>query len=103
MLAIEANDEWLVGRGYIARHSMGSLLQERPHPQDSEEVLELQTASAATDITDEKSANLLHHIPGLDLQAAQLEGNGDEADARLPTSTGNERVVVARIGQTVES
>ncbi len=45
MLAIEANDEWLVGRGYMARHTMGSLLQERPHREDQpEEVLELQAA-----------------------------------------------------------
>jgi transposase-like protein len=45
MLAIEANDEWLVGRGYVARHTMGSLLQERPHREDQpEEVLELQAA-----------------------------------------------------------
>jgi len=45
MLAIEANDEWLVGRGYMARHTMGSLLQERPHREDRpEEVLELQAA-----------------------------------------------------------
>jgi hypothetical protein len=45
MLAIEANDEWLVGRGYAARHTMDPLLQERPHrDQTSEEVLELQAA-----------------------------------------------------------
>src|SRR5512142_1384559 len=31
MLAIEANDEWLVGRGYIAKHSMEPLLEERLH------------------------------------------------------------------------
>ena len=44
MLAIEANDEWLVGRGYIAKHSMGPLLEERPHRTRSEEVLELTAA-----------------------------------------------------------
>ncbi len=45
MLAIEANDEWLVGKGYIARHTMEPLLQERLHrDQPSEEVLELQAA-----------------------------------------------------------
>ncbi len=45
MLAIEANDEWLVGKGYIARHTMEPLLQERPHrDQPSQEVLELQAA-----------------------------------------------------------
>src|SRR6059058_867554 len=44
MLAIEANDEWLVGRGYIARHSMDSLLEERVHRTQTQEVLELQPA-----------------------------------------------------------
>jgi transposase-like protein len=29
MLAIEANDEWLVGRGYIAKHSIEPILEER--------------------------------------------------------------------------
>jgi transposase-like protein len=44
MLAIEANDEWLVTRGYIAKHSMDSLLEERIHRPPNEEVLELTTA-----------------------------------------------------------
>jgi len=45
MLAIEANDEWLVGRCYVSLESMGSLLEQRPHrPQDEEEVLELSAA-----------------------------------------------------------
>jgi len=44
MLAIEANDEWLVGRGYIAKHSMEPLLEERLHRAHTEEVLELTTA-----------------------------------------------------------
>ncbi|MGZ6565734.1 MAG: IS256 family transposase [Solirubrobacteraceae bacterium] len=45
MLAIEANDEWLVGRGYMARHTMESLLQERLHRDDRpQEVPELQAA-----------------------------------------------------------
>ena len=45
MLAIEANDEWLVGKGYIARHTMEPLLQERLHRGElSEEVLALQAA-----------------------------------------------------------
>src|SRR5213078_5137362 len=44
MLAIEANDEWLVGRGYIAKHSMEPLLEERLHRTQSEEVLELTAA-----------------------------------------------------------
>jgi hypothetical protein len=45
MLAIEANDEWLVGRGYISLRSMEPLLQERlHHTHKDEEVLELQAA-----------------------------------------------------------
>ena len=46
MLAIEANDEWLVGRGYISLGSMATLLQERAHRSqaDVEGVLELQAA-----------------------------------------------------------
>ena len=45
MLAIEQNDEWLVGRRYPSAASMGPLLEERPHRHnDDEEVLELQPA-----------------------------------------------------------
>jgi hypothetical protein len=44
-LAIEANDEWLVGRSYVARHTMEPLLQERLHREDRpEELLALQAA-----------------------------------------------------------
>jgi putative transposase len=41
MLAIEANDEWLVGRAYVSKQSMGPLLEQRPH-RTQQEVLELQ-------------------------------------------------------------
>ena len=45
MLAIEQNDEWLVGRRYLSAASMGPLLEERPHRHDTdEEVPELQPA-----------------------------------------------------------
>ena len=45
MLAIEQNDEWLVGRRYLSAGSMGPLLEERPHRHDTqEEVPELQPA-----------------------------------------------------------
>src|SRR5918911_1605595 len=44
MLAIEQNDEWLVGRRYLSAASMGPLLEERPHRHTDEEVLELQAA-----------------------------------------------------------
>jgi putative transposase len=43
MLAIEANDEWLVGRAYVSKQSMGPLLEQRPQ-RTQEEVLELQAA-----------------------------------------------------------
>jgi transposase-like protein len=43
MLAIEANDEWLVGRGYISQRSMAALWDRRPETsipidQEKEEV-----------------------------------------------------------------
>jgi len=44
MLAIEANDEWLVGRGDITRQSVEPLLEQRPHRSHDEEVRELQPA-----------------------------------------------------------
>jgi hypothetical protein len=44
MLAIEANDEWLVSRGYISLQSMESLLQLPMQANAREEVLELQAA-----------------------------------------------------------
>jgi transposase-like protein len=45
MLAIEANDQWFVGRGYIAKHSIDSLLEERVHrTHTEEEALELTAA-----------------------------------------------------------
>jgi putative transposase len=67
MLAIEANDEWLVGKGYIARHTMEALLEERLHREDRpEELLELQAAREAHPPPDEKSDLLLHHYLGLD-------------------------------------
>ena len=44
MLAIEANDEWLVGRGYMSRQSMKPLLQQPPRHADREEARELQAA-----------------------------------------------------------
>jgi len=43
MLAIEANDEWLVGRAYMSKQSIGPLLEERAD-RNSEEALELQAA-----------------------------------------------------------
>jgi transposase-like protein len=44
MLAIEQNDEWLVGRRYLSAASTAPLLEERGHRKDEEEVRELQAA-----------------------------------------------------------
>ena len=44
MLSIEANDEWLVGRGSISLQSIEPLLEERLHRPPTEEVLKLQPA-----------------------------------------------------------
>jgi putative transposase len=44
MLAIEANDEWLVTRCYMSRQSMEPLLEQRHHRPTDEEVPELQAA-----------------------------------------------------------
>ena len=44
MLAIEANDDWLVGRAYMSRESIGSLLEQRPDRTGHEEVPELTAA-----------------------------------------------------------
>ncbi len=43
-VAIEQNDEWLVGRRYFSAQSMESLLEERLHRSEEEEVRELQAA-----------------------------------------------------------
>src|SRR6266480_1291727 len=66
MLAIEANDEWLVGRGYISLQSMEPLLEERLHRPHPEEALELTSALDANTPTDDMNVNLLHHVLGLD-------------------------------------
>jgi len=64
MLAIEGNDEWLVGRGYIAKHSIDSSRSGSIDP--SQEVLALTAASETNTHTDDMNVNLLHHHLGLD-------------------------------------
>ena len=44
MLAIEANDEWLVGRAYMSRQSIEPLLEQRLDRPEQQEVPELQPA-----------------------------------------------------------
>jgi putative transposase len=70
-LAIEANDERLIGRCYLSRQSMQLLWTARtetttPPKMTNTEVGELVAASPANAFTDEQSAELLHHVPGLD-------------------------------------
>ena len=43
-VAIEQKDEWLVGRRYFSAQTMESLLEERLHRSDEQEVRELQAA-----------------------------------------------------------
>ena len=44
MIAIEANDEWLVGRGYMAKHTMELLTAPQTEANEGEEIKELQAA-----------------------------------------------------------
>jgi transposase-like protein len=44
MIAIEANDEWLVGRAYMAKHTMDQLAATQIENDESEETKELQAA-----------------------------------------------------------
>ena len=70
MLAIEANDEWLVGRGYISQHSrrLYEPARQRPltHKKNKERRHRLDRGLSRQRITDDMSAELLHHVPGLD-------------------------------------
>jgi Transposase, Mutator family len=43
-VAIEQNDEWLVGRRYLSARAMEPLLEERLHRPDKQEVRELEPA-----------------------------------------------------------
>jgi putative transposase len=44
MIAIEANDEWLVGRSYMSRHTMDLLSDPHIQTNETEENLQLQAA-----------------------------------------------------------
>ena len=44
MIAIEANDEWLVGRAYMAKHTMDQLAATPVEDNEREETKELQPA-----------------------------------------------------------
>ncbi len=68
MLAIEANDEWLVGRAYISQKSMASVTELLDHLPESEEeeLTERSRPDGRNRTTDEHEHQLLHHAPGLD-------------------------------------
>ena len=89
MRAIEANDEWLVGRSYISRQSMATLYETR-----TEKTLSPQDRRGGGDrahrglsrqpFTDEASAKLLHHVPGLDSREHGLAHGKGVLSARQP-------------------
>jgi hypothetical protein len=67
------NDEWLVGRGYLSAESTSLVLagpDDHPDNKINGEVPELQAACAANVFTDDVSAELLHHVLGLDSNRA---------------------------------
>ena len=70
MLAIEANDEWLVGRSYISQKSMGTLsstrLRDRYPHRSGKGGPSSSRPEPPTPSPTSMSAELLHHVPGLD-------------------------------------
>jgi hypothetical protein len=58
------------------------------HRENPEEVLELPAARAATGITDETCAALLHHVPGLDSARPVRASLAFYAFARLVSALG---------------
>jgi hypothetical protein len=68
MLAIEANDEWLVGRSYISQKSMATLSD----PVSEKDLSRSRQRGRAhrglirRPLHDERERRVLHHIPGLD-------------------------------------
>jgi hypothetical protein len=84
MLAMEANDEWLGRRGYIAKHSVGPVLEERPHRAQPVEVLELRAAWDTNHNNDDVSANLLDNNDLGDVTHASAALNGPRGVAGRP-------------------
>ena len=90
MLAIEANDEWLVGRSYISQQSMATLYTPAADLEQhtEEEEAGLIAAWAANPITDDASVELLHHAPGLDSEVAQGSSGWVDVPKRARMSAG---------------
>jgi hypothetical protein len=68
MLCIEANDEWLVGRRYLSAESISLVIAGR-NEHTNTEITERCPSSSRPEpptLTDDRSADLLHHVPGLD-------------------------------------
>ena len=70
MLAIEANDEWLVGRGYISQRrwplsGIAGPSQDIP-PNKTKRRSSSSRPEPPPSLTDDLSAKVLHHVPGLD-------------------------------------
>jgi hypothetical protein len=77
MLCIEQNDEWLVGRGYLSAESISDVLgpeernsqhgrtEKRRQSPSERRGRQAPTGLSRTLNTDELSAPLLHHDPGL--------------------------------------
>ena len=70
MLCIEQNDEWLVGRGYLSAESISLVLSRTGrshHPRRSRRRWpSSKRPEPPTILTDDRGAELLHHVPGLD-------------------------------------
>ena len=69
-LAIEQNDEWLVGRRYLSAASMGPLLEERPIATATRRSSSSNRPEQPTPSPTSDERRLLHHVPGLDSHAA---------------------------------
>ena len=78
MLAIEANDEWLVGRGYISQHSMAGLYDTRTETEPAARTTPIERRSASSSPLEPPTAHrreerqLLHHVLGLDSSAGLM-------------------------------
>ena len=64
MLAIERNDEWLVGRRYLSASSIGPLLEEVPITPPTRRSSSSQRPEQPTNPPTNASAELLHHPLG---------------------------------------
>jgi len=66
-LAIEANDEWLVGRSYVGQHSMATLYQPQHHSHKQHRRPPSSSRPEQPNNTDDTNPKLPHYSSGLDL------------------------------------